>query len=182
MHLPFRVLCTVFLSASLAGCAAPRYQTIYRYEAPADQQGRACLENCQGRLSSCQEDCSNAFKSCMNTIEPVLKERYAEALKHYVEEVERYTWDIRHYEMQFWPGWGHGSWYGAWPYQGWPGSYWYPYPPPIMPSREVVLDRLRKEKCVEDCGCLNNYDACFLGCGGKRVPEVKCLGNCLKQD
>lgn len=182
MQQPFGIQCIVLLAVGLAGCATPRYHTVYRYEAPTDQQGHACMENCQGRLASCQEDCSKAFQSCMKSMEPMVEARYAEAIKHYVDEVERYAWEMRHYEMQLWLGWGHGPWYGAWPYQGWPGPYWYPSPAPIMPSREEVQDRLRKEKCKEDCGCLNSYDACFLGCGGKMIPEVQCSGHCPKQD
>lgn len=173
----------IILAAVLYGCATPRYQTVYRYEAPVDTQGRACLGDCQARLAACQDSCSQAYQACIKSIEPLVDARYAQALERYAQELDRYAWDLRHYEMQLWLGWGRGPWYyDPWPYYAWPGPYWYPYPPPSRPSREAVQAQLRRERCVEDCGCLSQYDTCFLACGGRKIPEERCVANCPGKD
>jgi hypothetical protein len=49
---------------------------------------------------------------------------------------------------------------------------------PRKPSRDEEFNRLRMERCEVECGCQPIYDACFLVCGGKRIPEVKCIADC----
>jgi hypothetical protein len=78
--------------------------------------------------------------------------------------------------------------YGPWDYYHgyyypWPPPYMYvpSYPVPTMRTREGVRAALEKEKCQDDCGCLPAYDGCFVGCGGKRIPETICIKNCPKQ-
>ncbi|MDO9188476.1 MAG: hypothetical protein Q7U24_01285, partial [Sulfurimicrobium sp.] len=56
--------------------------------------------------------------------------------------------------------------------------YYSPPFPPIKPSRNAVFERLRQERCDVDCGCQPVYDACFLSCGGKKIPETRCISNC----
>jgi hypothetical protein len=34
------------------------------------------------------------------------------------------------------------------------------------------------EKCDPGCGCQAAYDGCFVACGGKRIPEQRCVANC----
>ena len=169
----------VFLVAGLHGCATPRYQTLYRHQAPVDQGGQVCVAQCQARLAMCRGDCAQAYQACSKSIVPLAASRYTAAMEHYAAEIESYARELRHYEMQLWLGWGRGSCCGPDPYVGWPA--WYPDPPPAMPSREAVFAQLRREKCQDDCGCLNDYDSCFVHCGGRIVPEVQCLGDCPKQ-
>ena len=61
MHPFFHSLLPAILLAVLAGCAAPRYQTIYRYEGPNDAEGRICVERCQQQLDACQGKCPTTF-------------------------------------------------------------------------------------------------------------------------
>ena len=37
--------------------------------------------------------------------------------------------------------------------------------------REHVQAAVEKQRCDSDCGCQPIYDACFLSCGGKKIPE-----------
>ena len=167
-------------AAVLAGCATPRYQTVYRYEPPSDATGRACLESCEKKLAGCQQHCTADYQACLKRLEPLVEERYNEHLKRYADELNSYRLELRHYELSLSLSWGYDPfWYGPWPYyHPWPAFYNFPPEPPEKPSREAAFNQLRKEKCEADCGCLPLYDACFLTCGGKKIPEVKCIANC----
>lgn len=169
-----RIILALLLAAGLAGCATPRYQTVHRLEPPADPAGLACIGKCSDQLAACQARCAEAYQACVQSMEPLFQERYAEALRQYELALDRYAAELRAYELQHWLAWRHGGWW----YDPWPGPYWYPYPPPRKPLREVVMNKLRKERCVEDCGCLAAHEACFLACGGRKITEERCVANC----
>lgn len=183
-----RFIGLLLLAATLAACAAPRYQTVYRYEPPADATGRSCLTLCERNLKSCQDECAANHTACVQAIEPEARARYADALRHYGGEMAQYGRDMDRYHLSVSLGWGfHDGWYGGgwydpyWPH-GWPydwyGPYYYPPEPPRPPSYAEELGKLRAAKCDRDCGCQPNYDACFLSCGGIKVPEQRCIANC----
>ena len=54
-----------------------------------------------------------------------------------------------------------------------------PQPPgkPVKPSLESIVREL-SSTCPSDCGCKEEYDACFTSCGGRIVPEKYCVKNC----
>ncbi len=173
--------------ALLAGCASPRYQTVYRYEAPTDTVGRACLEQCEPKLAVCQASCQHTYQACLKRIEPLADARYAEALKHYQAEWAEYRRELDRYQFQSALGWNYPAapWYGPWPYyypyyNPWPAPYVFPPTPPAKPSRAEAFKQLRQAQCEGDCGCQPIYDACFLTCGGKKIPEVQCIAHCPK--
>lgn len=177
----FRVVPLIAILISLTSCASPRYQTLYRYEPPTDATGRACLEKCENKLASCQSSCSITFQSCSKSIEPEAEAQYSEALKRYEMELNRYRWELQRYELNQSLNWEyHSLAAGHWHYSPWPRPYYFPPTPPRKPSRDDALARLRKLKCDSDCGCQPIYDACFLSCGGKKIPEVRCIANCPK--
>lgn len=180
---PYRLIVSLALLAGVAACATPRYQTSYRYEAPAGVEGQACVQRCDAALAGCQAKCGVAYQSCLKTLEPQVEARYSQALERYAAELDRYRLDLQHYEAQLWDyqmwlGWHHDPW--------WVGQRW-PYPwygtgylgaPPDKPSRDQVMARLRQEQCDQDCACLSGYDRCFLGCGGRQISETRCVENC----
>lgn len=173
-----RSIILVVVAAGLAGCASPRYQTVYRYEPPMDTGSRACLEECEQKMSGCQQRCTADFQACLERIGPEVEERYGEALRRYEAELDCYRSELVHYQFYLSMSWGHPHWYGPGFYSPWPDPYWFPPTPPKKPSRTEEFDRLQQEKCEADCGCQPVYDACFLACGGKRIPEVQCIANC----
>lgn len=179
-RLPNSISLPVFTAlASLAGCAGPQFQTTFRYEAPADIQGKACVQSCDQNRQACQL----RFQACQTSIEPMLEERYRQALKQYEQDLGAYAQALQDYRVQVWMGLSYGPWpYYRGYYFPWPGPY-YPPPSPVpsMPTREDVRAVLEKEKCQADCGCLSDYDACFVNCGGKRIPQTVCARNCPKQ-
>ncbi|MDD4882282.1 MAG: hypothetical protein PHR30_04325 [Gallionellaceae bacterium] len=160
----------------LAACASPRYQTAYRYEPPADPAAAPCLEQCALAQRDCQSRCSEAHQACLKTIEPGVESAYAEALKRYAGDLDRYRSDLDRYRFNLWLGWGHGYWgYDPWP------PYYMSMITATPPSREVIRNQLAREKCDADCGCLGRHDACFIGCGGSKVEETRCIANCPPQ-
>lgn len=174
----------IFLIATLCGCATPRYQTLYRYEPPTDDAGRACLNQCQQHLKTCQDACTIRYTACVQTIEPAAKSRYSDALNRYQGQWEQYQRDLDRYHLSLSLGWGHydgwygDGWYDPWsPYGGY-RPYYFPPQPPQPPSYADELARLSAEKCARECGCQPAYDACFLGCGGRKVQERRCIVNC----
>lgn len=167
----------------LIGCATPQYQTVYRYELPADARGQACVQACEQERETCQAECKARYQACQKDIEPLVEERYLQALKQYENDLRHYALALRQYEIQQWLYWPYDYWH--WPHHRgyyvypWPGPYFPPpYPGPNMPTREAVRAALEKEKCQSDCGCLPAYDTCYVNCGGKRIAETVCIRNC----
>lgn len=164
----------------LAGCASPtpRYQSVYRYEPPADSAGRACLEKCGQKMGACQQRCTADYQACLAGIEPLVEGRYNEAIKRYAVELERYRWELERYQLYLSLSWHDPFWYDRGFYHPRPDPFYFPPVAPKAVSRDEEFARLRKEKCEVECGCQPIYDACFLACGGKRIPEVKCIADC----
>lgn len=158
------------------GCATPRYQTGYRYEPPADPAAAPCLNNCETTRQDCLSRCREARQACMKTLEPEVENAYAVALERYAAELDRYRADLDRYRFNLWLGWG-GDGHGAFWYDPWP-PYYMSMVTTVPPSREAIRERLAKKKCDADCGCQARYDACFSGCGGRRVEETRCIANC----
>ena len=180
MRLPTltRFFAALALTAVVAGCATPQYQTTVRLIPPADAEGRACVAKCEAQKTACQTDCQTRYQACSAAVEPQVEARYTEALQQYTLELRQYAAALRHYELQMQLNW----WYGP-PFHH---PYWMhpfpvfppPYREPVMPTREGVRAHLVKSTCQEDCGCLPAYDSCFVGCGGQRVSETVCIRNC----
>lgn len=175
-----RILLLFVLIVGLWGCvSSPRYQTVYRYEPPTDAAGQNCLAQCEQQLGQCQSGCRQVYQACLKTVESLVEERYAEALKRYEAGLENYRWELERYQLQLWLSWNRGALgYDSWPYHPWPEPYYFLPPLPKKPSRAEELARLQQEKCEADCGCQPKYDACFLTCGGKKIPEQRCISDC----
>jgi len=167
----------VVIALILSGCASPRYQTLYRYDPPADAVGRACLARCEPKLAECKADCKTAYEACVKRVGPEIDARYDEALRRFDDEYRRYRQEWINFNFHYSFGWGHFSpGYGF--YDPWHDPFFHQPTPPNPPSREQIQARVHKEKCPADCGCQQPYDACFLTCGGKKIPETKCIANC----
>jgi hypothetical protein len=170
--------------AGLSGCTTPQYQTAYRYEPPADAQGRACVQRCDVTKIACQTDCQARYKACQKDVAPLIEERYLQALKDYELDLKCYAAFLRHHEIQYYNSWPFSPWNDHPGYSSpWPPPCAYPppYPVPAMPTREGVRIALQEEKYRDDCGCLPAFDSCFVDCGGKRIAEAICAKNCPKQ-
>lgn len=181
MRSALRTFTLLILTLGLAACAGPRYQSTYRYDAPTDAAGRACLERCELKMTACREQCTTKTQACLKDLEPVLNERYDAAMNRYGAELDRYRQELVQYEFYLSMNWGYPyPWWhhGMWPYSSFGMPYYVPPSPPVKPSRSAEFERLRQERCDVDCGCQSIYDACFLACGGKKIPEMRCISNC----
>ncbi|MFH1494191.1 MAG: hypothetical protein ABIG70_05290 [Pseudomonadota bacterium] len=176
-----RTLTLLTMTLGLAACASsPRYQSTYRYEPPTDAAGRACLEGCEQKMAACRDRCATRTQACLKDLEPLVDERYNAALSRYGAALEYYRQEQVRYDLYLSMNWGYSPWlhHRTWPYASFGMPYYYPPSPPAKPSRSAVFERLRHERCDVDCGCQPVYDACFLACGGKKIPETRCISNC----
>jgi len=168
----------IVLVLFLAGCATPRYQTVYRYEPPKEAAGLACLEQCKPKLAICMETCQEKHKACVATLEPEVDRIYQEQLRRYEIEFQYYRHALDLYHQYLALGWQYyDPRFAPWPYYSGYDLH-FPPTPPIKPKREHVLKHLERSKCDRDCGCQTIYDGCFLSCGGIKIPETKCIANC----
>lgn len=186
MFLSFRLLTLALVAFAVVGCATPRYQTVLRYEPPADVAGQVCLKGCEQVQTRCSTDCQANWQACTARVEPQVEARYAQALDQYAQDLRHYQRQLDRYEWDLWLSWGHGQnggmwnspWHSLWLYPPWPVYAFNPDPPDPQPTRENAREALYREKCQVDCGCQTSYDDCFLGCGGRKIPETRCLANC----
>jgi len=161
----------------LVACATPRYETVRIYQPPVGAAAKACIQGCERVLTGCQSDCKAAWQSCTARVEPQVDKHFAQALKSYAAQLRRYRSELDLYEMDIWGGWGqpygpYGMWYSPWPYRPYhfyPG----PVPPGEPPTRDSVQAQLYQSQCKDDCGCLDQYDACYKGCGGSLKVETR---------
>lgn len=166
------------LLIALSACVSPRYQTTYRYDPPSDPAGRACLAQCEPQLASCQNQCAVKHQACIKSIEPQVEARFEQSVQQYQRDLQFYEYAYDQYQRRF--AWGYHRYhprFGGWPYYSGLEST-FPPTPPFKPSRELIAATITQQQCDRDCGCQPIYDACFLGCGGAKTPEVKCVANC----
>ena len=160
----------------LAGCAAPRYETIVHREKPTGASAQFCLESCERGLDGCKQKCAEKYQACLKQVAPEAEEHYTQTLNRYAEALERYRRDLTSYEFQLWVNFNMGR--GAYWYDPFPFPHALPPSAPRAPSREEDLNRLRDARCGGDCGCQPPFDTCFLACGGKISTEQRCASNC----
>ena len=172
------------LLLTLSACVSPRYQTAYRYDPPSDAAGRACLAQCEPKLANCQIQCADKHQACVKNLEPQIEAHFEQSMQQYQRDLQHYQYAYDQYQRRF--AWGYHGYrgyhprFGAWPYySGFESSF--PPTPPFKPSRERIAAKLTQQQCGRDCGCQPIYDACFLGCGGTKTPEVKCVANCARE-
>ena len=178
MRYPAKITIGALLLVVLAGCASPRYQTLYRYEPPTEPAGLACLTQCEQKLSGCKNQCAETRQACLKSIEPLVEARFQQNMQQYQKDLHFYQHALDLYQRQLSFGWRHyDPYYGGRPY--YPGfDSRFPPSPPLQPKREQIAKQLAQQQCDRDCGCQSLYDACFLSCGGKKIPEVKCIAHC----
>lgn len=163
----------------LAGCTSPRYQSAPRYEPPQGAAGQACLAGCERGLEACRTRCRTAYQACLREVEPEAQAHYAALLERYEALLDGYRAALDRYRMDLWVGWGHDPWWlGSGWYGPWYRPYYFPGPPPAPPDRDAELSRYQHTACRRSCGCQPEYDACYLGCGGRKFVERRCLSDC----
>ena len=180
---------SLLIVGALAGCATPQYATQTTFIPPQTSAGLACISHCQTELQQCQNTCAAARQSCIANIEPAAQEAFATALKTYEAERKKYEIDRQFYELNRTMRMGY-SYPVFVPGYGWvmrPGFYqdFYDDPPtpPVAPSLAEERKRLIQEQCDSaPCPCEQNFEQCYVGCGGGVKKTVVCIANCKDSD
>ncbi|MHB8919811.1 MAG: hypothetical protein ACYC3A_00285 [Halothiobacillus sp.] len=180
---------------ALTGCATPRYATQTTFVPPPTEVGRSCVARCHTQLNQCQNQCATARQSCINGIEPIAQQAFQAGLRDYEVARRQYESDRQFYELNrslrmgfgspvFVPGYGwvmRPGFYG--------GGFGYPYTddyapePPIAPSLNRVREQLIHERCDSlPCPCEQNFEQCYVGCGGGVQKSVVCIAHCSDKD
>ncbi len=175
--------------AALAGCATPQYATQTSYTPPQTAKGLICVAQCQDSLKQCQNSCSAARQSCIAHIGPAARAAFDSALKTYEVQRRQYETDRQYYELNrslrmgffnpvFVPGYG-------WVMRpGYYDDYYDDAPtPPVAPSLAKERQRMIHEQCDSaPCPCQENFEQCYVGCGGGVKKSVVCIANCKDSD
>jgi hypothetical protein len=49
---------------------------------------------------------------------------------------------------------------------------------PARPTQAQEAARIHSERCHNDCGCMDRFKICYIGCGGRVETRRYCLENC----
>ncbi|ADU97205.1 hypothetical protein [Thermovibrio ammonificans] len=184
----------------VASCGGPEFAVSYRYEPPADN--RACLSGCYESFKSCKESCEDSYNACMAQVRSRAERLYRQALAVYNRELSAYRAAYATYQNRLL------SWSNSYrqlyrdylffkrackkskDYYACSRKYQLEQAldtlnekkplPPERPEPPKLSDFVRQLSvtCVRDCGCKQQFNACFTGCGGKLIPERICVSNC----
>jgi hypothetical protein len=193
-----------FLAGALlvltAGCGGPEFSVSYRFVPPPE--GKECLKGCEEKYSECRLKCSEEHSRCMERVRREASRIYEKELLAYQKELTAYqkAYDAYQRELLNWNR-NYRELYRDYLYFKSKCkktkdyfacqrkedleealetlSNTKPKPPqkPVKPSLSDVVRELSLS-CPTDCGCKEQYDACFTSCGGKIIPERICVKNC----
>ncbi|WP_456341596.1 hypothetical protein [Thermovibrio sp.] len=182
------------------GCGGPQFAVSYRYEPPADNS--SCLSRCKADYTSCRLSCLKKRQECMERVRDEAGKIYRQELRAYEKELSAYQKAYSAYQRELlnWNS-NYRELYRDYLYfkkRCKKDKDYYacrrrddleealqtlsrtkPEPPskPVKPSLSQIVREL-SSSCPSDCGCKEEYDACFTSCGGRIVPYRYCVKNC----
>jgi len=186
----------------LTACGRPQYVVRYQYLPPQSPEARSCLKDCERRFERCKEECLKKQNECRRQARSQAEKLYRRSLKTYQEELNLYRkrYRLYHQELVAWND-SFRRLYEDYLFfkkncQKERDDYacrryreirkhldaletQRPLRPkePKAPDLEKIMKGLLSS-CLEDCGCQEKYNYCFLSCGGKLLPKKFCLENC----
>jgi len=194
-----RLLTGVFLLL-VAGCGGPEFSVSYRFVPPPD--GRECLKKCDEKLTRCRAECRREREECLERVRKEARDIYAKELETYNRALEAYQRAYTAYQRELleWNR-NYRELYADYLYFKKKCKKTKDYfvcrraddleealetlsetkpQPPEKPAKPDLSDIVRELSlsCPTDCGCKEEYDACFTSCGGKIIPERICVKNC----
>jgi len=196
----FKRFLTVTLLILTAGCGGPEFSVSYRFVPPP--KGGECLRECDRRYSECRLNCRKERERCLEKVREKAQEIYAKELEAYNRALAAYqkAYDAYQRELLEWNR-NYRELYRDYLYfkRRCKKTKDYfacrrrddleealetlsntkPRPPkkPVKPSLSGIIRELSLS-CPSDCGCKEEYNACFTSCGGKIIPERICVKNC----
>lgn len=192
------------LTLLLAGCG-PRYIIKNEYIPPANANAASCLNQCSFMRQNCQDQCQRQYQYCLDDAYAKAKAVEVDEQRNFDLAYGRYQMDLMRYQMEY-QRWQHDYYDYSRDFDHFQSqcernkdpyacqrrdelrrylsrlNHQRPREPwiPSRPSFEQILSR-QQSLCVNDCGCDQTYDTCFVGCGGQVIPHKICVDNCDNQ-
>ncbi len=198
-----RMMVLFALSLGLAACAGPRWQTVYQYEPPTGQGAEACAQRCVKDQQACRFDCEDRHQHCLNRAELAARDGFDALMYRYDQDMRLYSVSQLIYEAE-WDRYQHRfahlkrdrSLYESRCKNDdrdrtacelaeqarrelrhlehhRPHAPSRPYPPSLVDEIAEAQSR-----CSRDCGCIQTYNACYAACGGRVIPQQRCIAHC----
>ena len=201
MHV--RTMALVALAFGLSACAGPRWQTVYQYEPAAGQGAEACTQRCVDNQQACRFDCEDRYQHCLGRAELAARDGFDELMYRYDREMRVYYTDQAIYEAER-DRYDHQRSYLAHEKSKYERrckederdrtacelaerarkdlKHLERHRPnaPARPYRPSLGDEIAEaqSRCSRDCGCIPTYNACYAACGGRVIPQQRCIANC----
>ena len=186
-------LTIIFILLFFTACTA-KYKVVKEYIPPKEsEESQICISLCQTKKTACQDKCKAEFEVCKIKADRVAQENYENEMKFYTAKLENYVNNMSNINISYMydpffydPFYDHHSiFWGGYPYYYdpyYPRAMFYNYAPirskPKKPSLEREKLKAQMKLCNIDCGCRNEYDGCFRGCGGIISHKKICIENC----
>lgn len=196
-----RAFIYLFVLVFFVGCG-PKYVIKNSYQAPKDKNSLECTKICASTKQSCDKICTKKYETCKQDAYNRAKEisniefiKYNEEYTLYQDELrvyrnKKFTWD-RNFNSKYRD-------YKYFSKKCSRKSDKYscvrqgelsvelrilkrrkPIIPfvPLKPSFNNIYENELKS-CNKTCNCQNEYDNCFINCGGTITPYKICVSNC----
>lgn len=191
------------IALGLTACAGPRWQTVYQYEPPAGGEGVACAQRCVDKQQACRFECEDRHQHCLDRADSAARDGFDELMYRYDLEMRAYYADQARYEVE-WDHYEHRRAHLAHEKSRFDRrckedardrtacelaekarrelKHLERHRPlaPSRPYRPSLADEIAEARagCSRDCGCIETYNACYAACGGRVIPQQRCIDNC----
>lgn len=196
-----RVFFLISVALLCVGCG-PRYVVKNNYIPPTSGNAKECLSICEQSSQLCQKSCQSRYQICLDSAMIKAQEIEQRERKEYDIAYQRYQMDYMIYQREF------HRWKRDYNNYSRDLSYFHnlcererdgnacrkrddlrrylsrlsherPEEPwiPARPTYEQILVN-QQSFCTTQCGCEQQYDTCFVGCGGQVIPYKMCVENC----
>lgn len=184
-----------------SGCA-PQYAIRNQYIPPLDQKSKVCLRDCSYQKQACRQRCEEDYSDCLSYANERAKKIQIRTDRNYKNRYENYLAKQNDYNLEIlnWQD-RYDERYRDWRYFNKKCSknndkyacereYDLRYiikrlqtnrPMEPREPRYITFDENlanQQKTCSKNCGCDDNYNGCFISCGGEIVPHKICVRNC----
>jgi len=199
LRLVWLFLATLLLTA----CAAPRWQTVYQYEPPTGGEGAACAQRCVDNQQACRLEREDRYQHCLERADSTARDGFEALMSRYELEMRAYFADLARYKMER-DRYEHRRTHLAYEKSHYERrckedardrtacelaekarrelKHLERHRPlaPARPERPSLADEVSKARasCARNCGCIETYNACYAACGGRVIPQQRCIDNC----
>jgi len=192
------------LVALLLTACSPKYVVKTVYIQPSTKQEKVCVQECNVKRQTCQIHCNQKRDNCLVEAEKKAKESFPSMLDEYDYIMHQYEREQNRYEVEI-ASWDRNHHHLEEKFQTYRRlcdnkkdrkSYECrrareidselesieaiePTAPP-HPHEPILAEEIKKAQssCSNNCGCQDDYDNCFVSCGGTLDYKKICVENC----